>query len=173
VHERATSNACIPHLCVTTTRGELHSRLCQSLGQSIHIVPCLMPCRYVQVRLFDALSLVWCGCPLGDVLLLSCARAHRIDSSKPFELRAAVDADGALTVTLSQRGVDAVIFDRRVAGNPQGAGLPDSALMGIAQSMGNLAMVASLWASEECAGRTPPLRWPYHLRWPDAGLMQA
>ena len=80
----------------------------------------------------------------------------RIDTSKPFKVSSRVDADGAMSVRLSQNGRDGmhevVSFDRNIAGNPMGAGLPDSALLDTSQAMGHLALVASLWSA-------PDLSW--------------
>lgn len=77
--------------------------------------------------------------------------AH-IDSNKPFGVEARVDDEGALTIKLSQEGRSVTSFDRRMAGNPQGGGLPKSALSATLASMGKLALVASLWTS-------PDLSW--------------
>ena len=75
-----------------------------------------------------------------------------IDSSKPFGVKVAADALGALTITLHQDGKTVTSFDRNMAGNPQGAGVHSSALNAIKGAQGKLALVASLWQS-------PDLSW--------------
>jgi hypothetical protein len=58
-----------------------------------------------------------------------------IDSSRPFRVVASVDDAGALTTRLLQQtgtNTRAVIsFDRQMAGNPQGSGVPDAALAAV------------------------------------------
>jgi hypothetical protein len=66
-----------------------------------------------------------------------------IDSARPFRMIAEVDSDGGLKVTLTQPGRSAISFDRRMAGNPQGKGLPANALYATRVAMGKLALVAS------------------------------
>ena len=75
-----------------------------------------------------------------------------IDSMRPFEVEASVGSDGALGITLAQGGNVVTSFDRHMAGNPQGTGLPPNALSATSASMGKLALVASLWSS-------PDLSW--------------
>ena len=75
-----------------------------------------------------------------------------INSEVPFGVTASVDNEGALTILLSQQGRTVTSFDRRMAGNPQGKGVPASALAATLNSMGKLALVASLWTS-------PDLSW--------------
>lgn len=81
------------------------------------------------------------------------AKYASIDTHRPFEVAAAVDAEGALTVQFSQGegAKERVIttFDRHMAGNPQGAGVPQDALAATKAAMGKLALVASLWASPD------------------------
>jgi hypothetical protein len=74
-----------------------------------------------------------------------------IDSARPFRVQAAVDEEGALTVTLTQPGREVISFDKRMAGNPEGHGVPASAFFETRKAMGNLAMVAS------CADASPNL----------------
>ena len=49
-------------------------------------------------------------------------KGGQIDSAKPFEVEAAVDGSGSLTITLSQGGKSVTSFDRHMAGNPQASG---------------------------------------------------
>ena len=72
-----------------------------------------------------------------------------IDSSKPFRVETSVDAAGATTITLQQDGKRAVSFDRRMAGNPQGKGVPESALRVTKAAQGKLALVVSMWSSKD------------------------
>lgn len=72
-----------------------------------------------------------------------------IDTLHPFEVRAEVHQDGELKVTLTQGEKNAVSFDKRVGGNPQGTGVPPSALTATSASMGKLALAASLWKTSE------------------------
>ena len=73
----------------------------------------------------------------------------KIDSSKPFRVTAQVDPSGALTVVLSQDGRQAIVYDRHMAGNPQGHGVPVNALEGTKAAMGKLALVTSLWSASD------------------------
>lgn len=84
-----------------------------------------------------------------------------IDSARPFEVRASVDAvSGALMVLLTQGDAAFVSFDRHIAGNPQGSGVPTGAMeatKSALQSLGGLALVASLWTADDLSwltGRT-------------------
>lgn len=72
-----------------------------------------------------------------------------IDSNLPFRVQAQVEADGELRVTLFQHGKDALVFDKRLGGNPQGSGVPEDALKATSASMGKLALVASLWQDSD------------------------
>ena len=56
-----------------------------------------------------------------------------------FDVSAAVDAEGALTVQLSQGDKRVTSWDRWMAGNPQGAGVPVTALQQMQGAMGSLA----------------------------------
>jgi hypothetical protein len=73
----------------------------------------------------------------------------RLDTMQPFDVSAETDSAGALTITLAQGATRFHSFDRQMAGNPMGAGVPESALQAIKASMGKLALVASLWSSED------------------------
>ena len=80
-----------------------------------------------------------------------------IDSSRPFEVYASVDsASGELAVRLSQWSNgdhhELVTFNRHVGGNPQGTGVPSSAMeatRSAIHSTGGLVLVASLWTSAD------------------------
>ena len=74
-------------------------------------------------------------------------RGKTIDSMRPFQVSTAVDAEGAMTITLSQGSATAVSFDRRMAGNPQGGGVPRDALAATRAAQGKLALVVSMWSS--------------------------
>ena len=77
-------------------------------------------------------------------------QGQTIDSSRPFEVITSVDGNGAMKVTLAQGdGQSVTSFDRYVAGNPQGSGVPQSALSVTKQAMGKVALVASLWTSPD------------------------
>ena len=71
-----------------------------------------------------------------------------IDSSKPFEVETTVDVEGAMTMRLHQEGRSVTSFDRQMAGNPQGKGVPRAALSETKQAMGRLALVVSLWGAD-------------------------
>lgn len=71
-----------------------------------------------------------------------------INTLMPFDVEAGVDSDGALTVALIQGARRIHSFDRRIGGNPQGHGVPVSALAATKTMMGKLALVASLWTSD-------------------------
>ena len=73
----------------------------------------------------------------------------QIDSSKPFEVEASVDEGGGLTVQLSQDGKTVTSFDKHMAGNPQGSGVPAAALKQMQTAMGKLVLTASLWSAED------------------------
>ena len=75
-----------------------------------------------------------------------------IDSDRPFEVTSSVDSSGALTIKLSQGGHEVTTFDRHMAGNPQGSGVPQLALEATRSVMGQLGLVASMWTS-------PDLSW--------------
>ena len=79
-------------------------------------------------------------------------RSSQIDSMRPFTVTTSVTVRGAMTIQLSQDGHTLVSFDKAIAGNPQGQGVPESALAATKASMGKLALVASLWTS-------PDLSW--------------
>ena len=105
------------------------------------------------------------------------ARALRaskdIGSNLPFRVQAQVEADGELRVTLFQHGKDALVFDKRLGGNPQGSGVPEDALKATSASMGKLA-VASLGRTVISAGLTDPAASaatliPLHSRFPMYG----
>ena len=53
-----------------------------------------------------------------------------------LQLEASVDSEGALTVRASQGGRAATAFDRSIAGNPTGRGVPHSALGPTLRSQG-------------------------------------
>lgn len=73
--------------------------------------------------------------------------ANKIDSSRPFQVTASFEYNGHLTVTLSQDGDVVPVFNRTLAGNPMGKGIPDDAAGKVASSMaaGGLVLVTSLW----------------------------
>jgi hypothetical protein len=76
-----------------------------------------------------------------------------IDTRIPFEVEAAVDIQGALTVMLLQPGGSRVtVFDRVMAGNPQGHGVPEDALQATSDAMGRLVLVASLSGASIVSG---------------------
>jgi len=75
-----------------------------------------------------------------------------IDSTRPFNLNAAVDTQGALEINLRQGSSHVTSFNRQMAGNPQGHGVPGSALSATRAAQGHLALVASLWSA-------PDLSW--------------
>ena len=76
-------------------------------------------------------------------------RGSTIDTRRPFEVRAEVKADGEMIVTLSQADRRVVSFNKHMGGNPQGTGVPDKALKDTSDSMGEMALVASLWKTTE------------------------
>ena len=71
---------------------------------------------------------------------------------RPFDVLTAVDEEGAMSIRLIQGEAEVTSFDRRMAGNPQGQGVPTSALLATKAAQGKLALVASMWAS-------PDLSW--------------
>ena len=75
-----------------------------------------------------------------------------INSMKKFLVSVKSDSDGALTITLSQDGKTVQSFNRYMAGNPQGKGVPQRALGHMKDAQGKLALVASMWSS-------PDLSW--------------
>ena len=75
-----------------------------------------------------------------------------INSMRPFTVTTSVSAAGEMTIVLSQDGHQVTSFDSRIAGNPQGHGVPSAAMAAIKGSMGKLALVASLWTA-------PDLSW--------------
>ena len=79
-------------------------------------------------------------------------RSSQIDSMRPFTVTTTVDDTGAMRIELSQGANKVVSFDKRIAGNPQGQGVPQAALAATKASMGKLALVASLWTA-------PDLSW--------------
>ena len=72
-----------------------------------------------------------------------------IDTRSPFEVRAEVHADGEMKVTLEQGELKIVSFDKSKGGNPQGSGIPPTALTATAGAMGKVALAASLWSNKE------------------------
>ena len=67
-----------------------------------------------------------------------------IDSARPFDVTTSVDGQGAMTVRLSQRRAgasprSAVSFDRHLAGNPQGHGVPQDAMEATKRAQGESA----------------------------------
>lgn len=70
-----------------------------------------------------------------------------INTNNPFQVEATVDDRGALTIMLEQSGKRVTSFDSRMAGNPQGAGVPRESFRVIKESMGKLALAVSLWSS--------------------------
>ena len=76
---------------------------------------------------------------------------RRINSARPFDVEASVDAQGALTIMLLQEGVRVTSFDPRLAGNPQGQGVPAAALQKTLSAQGTLALVASMWRANDLA----------------------
>ncbi len=79
-------------------------------------------------------------------------RGRTIDSSRPFRLNAAIDGQGALEINLHQGSSRVTSFNRQMAGNPQGHGVPQSALSATREAQGHFALVASLWSA-------PDLSW--------------
>ena len=73
---------------------------------------------------------------------------HKINTEKPFEVLTSVDATGGMTIKLSQDGKTMHSFDPRMAGNPQGQGVPSAALDAVKSAQGKLALVASLWTAD-------------------------
>ena len=72
-----------------------------------------------------------------------------IDSTLPFRVQAEVDHLGEMKVTISQNAKHAVSFDKHSGGNPQGRGVPYSALRATSMAMKKLALVASLWTDKD------------------------
>ncbi|KAL1515100.1 hypothetical protein AB1Y20_004163 [Prymnesium parvum] len=72
-----------------------------------------------------------------------------IDTTRMFKVRTSLDEDGALSISLEQDGNVVQSFSRSMAGNPQGSGVPDSALWAALEANGKLALVASLWSGED------------------------
>ena len=64
------------------------------------------------------------------------------------QVEASVDGGGGLTVSLIQGASRIHSFDPKIGGNPQGRGVPGSALADTKAAMGKLALVASLWTSD-------------------------
>ena len=89
---------------------------------------------------------------------------RRIDTNLPFELRASADGQGmgGLTVRLIQEAdgghrSEVTVFDKGIAGNPQGSSVPASAAIATAaaiEATGGLALVASLWTAEDLSWLT-------------------
>eukprot|EP00326_Haptolina_ericina_P030292 CAMPEP_0181170916 /NCGR_PEP_ID=MMETSP1096-20121128/1625_1 /TAXON_ID=156174 ORGANISM="Chrysochromulina ericina, Strain CCMP281" /NCGR_SAMPLE_ID=MMETSP1096 /ASSEMBLY_ACC=CAM_ASM_000453 /LENGTH=192 /DNA_ID=CAMNT_0023258517 /DNA_START=1623 /DNA_END=2197 /DNA_ORIENTATION=+ len=82
---------------------------------------------------------------------------YSIDTKKSFDVVAGVTTGGELVVRLLQvdhMGTqhEIVAFNRSMAGNPQGKGVPSSALEATSLAMGKLALVASMWSA-------PDLSW--------------
>ena len=74
----------------------------------------------------------------------------QIDTKKPFTVRASVDrGTGELVVSHSQGATHLKSFDKLMAGNPQGHGVPQRARIATSSAMGKMALVASLWAAED------------------------
>lgn len=77
------------------------------------------------------------------------ASSTQINSMRPFQVSTSVSGSGEMTIELNQDGRKYTSFDKRMAGNPQGSGVPTKALRAIKSSMGKLALVASLWSSDD------------------------
>mmetsp|Transcript_69117 Transcript_69117/g.114902 ORF Transcript_69117/g.114902 Transcript_69117/m.114902 type:complete len:523 (+) Transcript_69117:12-1580(+) len=73
---------------------------------------------------------------------------YTIDSSHPFDVTASIALNGELEVKLLQEGRSVVAFDHKMAGNPQGNGVPLSSLVALSRSQGRLALVTSMWADD-------------------------
>ena len=73
---------------------------------------------------------------------------YTIDTSRPFDVDARADAKGAISVQLSQGASRVTSFDMAMAGNPQGTGVPHSALQPLREAQGRLALVVSLWTAD-------------------------
>ena len=82
--------------------------------------------------------------------------ARTIDTTKPFNVESVVDMQGALTITLVQEGRRVTSFSRTMAGNPQGGGVPAPALTATAATMGQLALVASMWTADDLSWLNGP-----------------
>ena len=72
-----------------------------------------------------------------------------IDTRRSFDVEATVDVEGALRIQLRQGANVVTSFDRSMAGNPAGSGIPQAALQATRASQGKLAFVASLWQSDD------------------------
>ena len=72
-----------------------------------------------------------------------------IDSMRPFDVSASVSPDGGLEVKLIQGSNIVRSFDPKIAGNPQGHGVPSAAKTTMLGAMGKLALVASLWSASD------------------------
>jgi len=72
----------------------------------------------------------------------------KIDSFKPFRVHAKVDGEGELKIRLTQGSTSVTTFDKHLAGNPNGNGLPHSALQMTKLAMGKLALVISMWSDD-------------------------
>ena len=92
--------------------------------------------------------------PGGDFRKYGLGRSFAIDTSRPFDLAASFDAEGRMTVTMSQLGGEEVrLWDVGSAGN--GAdGVPDeeSGRVREAFERGGLVLVASLWGTDTADG---------------------
>ena len=73
---------------------------------------------------------------------------HTINTDQPFEVVTSADSTGGMTIKLKQDGRSIHSFDRRMAGNPQGQGVPAKALEALKWTNGKLALVASLWTAD-------------------------
>ena len=71
-----------------------------------------------------------------------------INSLKPFNVESTVDDNGGLSIQLQQEHRTVTSFNRQMAGNPQGNGVPSDALQTIKSSQGKLALVVSLWSAD-------------------------
>ena len=76
-------------------------------------------------------------------------KGKRIDTTKPFRVTTSLDYSGAMKIVLEQNGKSVTSFDHRMAGNPQGHGVPESAKKDLKKAMGRLALVASLWTADD------------------------
>lgn len=73
---------------------------------------------------------------------------NKIDSMKPFNVESNVDDSGQLIIELEQQGQRVTTFNRQMAGNPQGTGVPDSASRVIRSAQGKMALVVSMWTAD-------------------------
>ncbi len=74
---------------------------------------------------------------------------QRIDTRQPFDVKTSMNGAGEMNIELTQNGKSITTFDHRMAGNPQGKGVPKAARAGLQRPMGHLALVASLWTAND------------------------